>query len=178
VFGPMGLRLSRLLQQQASIWDQFNNGQHWCATPGVRPLGPEALQGRRGASWCSAFGPEALQGVPAWGDNLDQINMGSIGAPSLVFGPSGLRLSRAGAALPGVRPYGPEALQGVPAEDIKLDQLNMVSFGAPSLVFGPTGLRLSRAGAALPGVRPHGPEALQEASTLGVKLAISFRRLW
>ena len=33
---------------------QFNNGQHWCAVSGVRPQGPEALQGRCGAPWCSA----------------------------------------------------------------------------------------------------------------------------
>ena len=40
--------------------------------------------------------------------------MGSIGAPTLVFGPMGLRLSRVGVELPGVRPHGPEALQDAP----------------------------------------------------------------
>ena len=150
-----------MLQHWASIWDPFNNEQHWCAAPGVRPLGLEPLQG-----------------VPTLGVNLDQFNMGSIGAPTLVFGPLGLRLSRAGAEFPGVRPHGPEAFEGMPALDINLDQFNMGSFGAPSLVFGPTGLRLSWAGAAFLGVRPPGPEALQEASTLGVNLAISVRRLW
>ena len=85
------------------------------------------------------LGPEALQGVPVLGVNLDQFNMDSIGLPTLVFGPSGLRLSRAGVVLPGVRrvrPHGPEALQGVPALEISSDQFN--SRAATSLRSIPT----------------------------------------
>ena len=107
--------------------------------------------------------------------------MGSIGAPSLVFGPMALRLSRVGAELPGVRPLGPEALQVALQRGIHSAVGNI---GVLSLVFGPMGLRLSRAGAELPGVRPHGPEALQDAPTLGFntdsiqQLAALTRRHW
>jgi len=103
-----------MLQRWASIWDPFNNWQHWCAGPGVRPHGPEALQGWSALPGVRPNGPEAHQGVPLsrhWTSTWINLNIGSFGALSLVFGPSGLRLSRAGATLPGVRPLGPETLQ-------------------------------------------------------------------
>ena len=52
----MGLRLARECHLQG-IGLQFGSTQHWQlwgAVPGVRPYGPEALQGRCGVSWCSA----------------------------------------------------------------------------------------------------------------------------
>jgi hypothetical protein len=69
--------------------------------------------------WCTGSIPAIRYRQPPPGDYMVQkfllnSTMGSLGAPSLVFGPMGLRLSRVGAELPGVRPLGPEALQVAP----------------------------------------------------------------
>jgi hypothetical protein len=94
--------------------------------------------------------------------------MGSIGAPSLVFGPMGLRLSRAGAELTGVRPHGPEALQDAPTLGFNTGSTHRREALQKASAMGtewvqykhwqhwsaapgvrPLGLRLSRAGATL-----------------------------